>query len=435
MKKFNLSEWALDHKSLVWFFMIIFSVAGISAYLNLGREEDPNFTIKTMIVAAQWPGASVEEMTNQVTDRIEQKLVELSQLDYTTSTTTAGQTVVNVQLKESVKDVTGAWTQVRNLLGDMAGQFPAGVAGPFFNDRFGDVYGNIYAFTADGLSDRELRDYADSVRKQVLQVPNAGRVDLIGTQEEVIFLEFSPQKLSAFGLNQQAIISALQAQNAVTQSGVIQAGPERVAIRVGGSFTSEASIQDINLSVGDTFFRLSDVATVSRGYQDPPAPMFRYNGEPAIGLAIGMVPGANLLTFGEQLTETIHQATGNLPLGVEIHQVANQPETVEHAVDHFVRSLVEAVVIVLAVSFVSLGLRAGLVVALAIPLVLAITFLFMQYLGVSLQRISLGALIIALGLLVDDAMIAVEMMVSKLEEGESLRKAATAVYTSTAFPC
>ena len=436
MKNFNLSEWALDHRSLVWFFMLIFTVAGVFAYLNLGREEDPNFTIKTMVVVAQWPGASVEETTNQVTNRIEQKLVELSQLDYTTSTTTAGQTVVNVKLKDTVRgsEVTATWTQVRNMIGDIAEEFPSGVVGPSFNDRFGDVYGNIYAFTADGLNQRQLRDYVEDVRAEVLGVPNVGRVDLVGTQDEVIYLEFSAQKLTAFGLNQQAIVGALQAQNAVTPSGVVQAGQERVAIRVGGGFTSEDSIADVNLRVGDTFFRLSDVATVTRGYADPPGPMFRYNGEPAIGLAIGMIPSSNLLQFGEALSETIKDTVEKLPIGVGIHQVSNQPEVVDHAVSHFVQSLAEAVAIVLAVSFVSLGMRAGFVVALAIPIVLAITFMIMQYMGISLQRISLGALIIALGLLVDDAMIAVEMMVSRLEAGDDLRKAATYVYTSTAFP-
>lgn len=436
MKPFNLSEWALDHRSLMWFFMIVCSVAGFAAYLSLGREEDPNFTIKTMVIYAQWPGASVEEMTNQVTDRIEQKLVELAELDYTTSTTTAGQTLINVNIDSSVAGdaVTAVWAQVRNLVGDISGQFPVGVAGPYFNDRFGDVFGNIYAFKADGLSDRQLRDYVEDVREQVLRVPNVGRVDLLGVQEEVIFLEFSVQKLSAYGLNQLAIIGALQAQNAVTNSGVIQAGAERVAIRVGGGFTSEDSIRNINLRVGETFFRLADVATISRGYQDPPSAMFRYNGEPAIGLAVGMVAGSNLLVFGEALTEAIDHAVRDLPIGISLFKVSDQPYVVEHAVDHFVRSLLEAVAIVLAVSFVSLGLRAGFVVALAIPLVLAITFFVMQYLGISLQRISLGALIIALGLLVDDAMIAVEMMISRLEEGASMRSAATAVYTSTAFP-
>ncbi|WP_375451369.1 efflux RND transporter permease subunit [uncultured Devosia sp.] len=436
MKGFNLSEWALDHRSLVWYFMIIFTVLGVSSYINLGREEDPNFTVKTMVVVAEWPGASVDETLNQVTDRIEKKLEELSQLDYTSSTTTAGRTVINVTLKDSVAGsaVVATWTQVRNMIGDIAGQFPEGVVGPFFNDRFGDVYGNIYAFTSDGLSDRQLRDYVEGVRKQVLGVPNVGRVDLVGTQDEVIYLEFSAQKLSAFGIDQQSIVAALQAQNAVVPSGVIQAGSERVAIRVGGSFTSEDSIENVNLRVGDTFFRLSDVGTITRGYVDPPSPMFRYRGQDAIGLAVGMVPYSNLLEFGKALDATIESAVADLPIGVGVHLVSDQPEVVEEAVNHFVTALIESIAIVLAVSFVSLGMRAGFVVALAIPLVLAITFVIMEYLGISLQRISLGALIIALGLLVDDAMIAVEMMVSRLEVGDNLRKAATYVYTSTAFP-
>jgi len=436
MKSFNLSEWALDHRSMVWFFMIIFTVVGVFSYFNLGREEDPNFTIKTMVVAAQWPGASVDETLNQVTNRIEKKLVELPQLDYTNSTTTAGTTVVNVHLKDTVRgaEVTATWTQVRNMIGDIRSEFPQGVVGPFFNDRFGDVYGNIYAFTADGLSERQLRDYVEEVRLKVLGVPNVGRVELVGTQDEVIYLEFSPQKLSAFGISMPSIIAALQAQNSVNQSGVVQAGDQRVAIRVGGAFTSEDSLEKINLRVDGNFLRLSDVASITRGYVDPPSPMFRYNGQPAIGLAVGMIPASNLLKFGEALNETMADATAELPIGVGVHQVSNQPEVVDEAVSHFVRGLVEAVVIVLAVSFVSLGLRAGFVVALAIPLVLAITFMIMEYLGISLQRISLGALIIALGLLVDDAMIAVEMMVSRLEVGDDLRKAATHVYTSTAFP-
>ncbi|MBU1304200.1 MAG: efflux RND transporter permease subunit, partial [Alphaproteobacteria bacterium] len=436
MKTFNLSEWALDHKSLVWFFMIVLTVAGVFSYLNLGREEDPNFTIKTMVIVAEWPGASVDETLNQVTDRIENKLVELVGLDYTNSTTTAGRALVNVHLKDTVRGdaVTAAWTQVRNMIGDISMTFPQGTLGPFFNDRFGDVYGNIYAFTADGLTDRQLRDYVEIVRKKVLQVPNVGRVDLVGAQDEVIYLEFSPQKLKAFGLDIQSIVAAIQAQNAVTQSGVVQAGDDRVAIRVGGAFTSEDSIQSINLRVGDVFFRLSDVATVTRGYVDPPSPQFRYNGQPAISLAIGMAPQSNLLKFGEALDKTLEEAIADLPIGVGVHQVSNQPEVVDEAVSHFIRSLMEAVAIVLAVSFVSLGMRAGFVVALAIPIVLAITFVVMEYLGISLQRISLGALIIALGLLVDDAMIAVEMMVSRLEAGDTLRKAATHVYTSTAFP-
>ncbi|MRX34646.1 efflux RND transporter permease subunit [Aminobacter sp. MDW-2] len=436
MKGFNLSDWALNHRSLVWYFMLIFTVAGVFAYLNLGREEDPSFTIKTMLIQANWPGASVDETTRQVTDRIEKKLEELESLDFSRSVTTAGQTIIFVNLKPTTKarDVAPTWVQVRNMVNDLRPNFPQGVQGPFFNDRFGDVFGNIYAFTSDGLSMRQLRDYVEMVRTRILTIPNAGKVELIGAQDEVIYLEFSTRQIAALGLNQQAVVASLQAQNAVSSSGVIQAGPERIAVRVGGQFTSEESLRAINLRVNDRFFRLSDVATISRGYVDPPTALFRVNGEPAIGLAIGMKPNANLLEFGDALKALMGQVTGELPVGVGVHQVADQPVIVEHAVSGFTRALFEAVAIVLAVSFISLGMRAGFVVALSIPLVLAITFLVMAYMGISLQRISLGALIIALGLLVDDAMIAVEMMVARLEVGDSLRKAATYVYTSTAFP-
>lgn len=436
MKGFNLSDWALNHRSLVWYFMLVFVVAGIFAYLNLGREEDPNFTIKTMIVQANWPGASVNETVRQVTDRIEKKLEELDSLDFTRSVTTAGKTVIFVNLKDTTKarDVVSNWTQVRNMVNDIAPQFPQGVQGPFFNDRFGDVFGNIYAFTSDGLTPRQLRDYVEDVRTQILTVPNAGKVDLVGAQDEAIYLEFSTRQIAALGLNQQAIVASLQAQNAITPSGVVESGPERVSVRVGGQFTSEESLRGINLRVNDRFFRLSDVATIRRGYEDPPTALFRFNGQDAIGLAIGMKPNANLLEFGAALEKKMDEVLADLPVGVGVHLVADQPVIVEEAVSGFTRALAEAVAIVLAVSFISLGMRAGFVVALSIPLVLAITFTVMAYLGISLQRISLGALIIALGLLVDDAMIAVEMMVARLEVGDNLRKAATYVYTSTAFP-
>ncbi|NPU11436.1 efflux RND transporter permease subunit [Bradyrhizobium sp. 83012] len=436
MKSFNLSDWALEHRSLVWYFMIAFMAAGLYSYLHLGREEDPSFTIKTMLIQAKWPGASAEEMTRQVTDRIEKKLEELPALDYTKSLTVPGQTTVFVNLRDTTKarDVVPTWLQVRNLINDIKGDFPSGVIGPGFNDRFGDVFGNIYAFTSDGLSQRQLRDRVEEVRAKVLTVPNVGRVDIVGAQNEVIYLEFSPRKVAALGIDQRTILTALQAQNAVSPSGVLQAGPERVAVRVSGQFTSEESLKAINLRINDRFFPLTDVATITRGYEDPPTSLFRFNGQPAIGLAIGMKAGANLLDFGEALKEEMTKVIADLPVGVGVHLVSDQPKIVEEAVGGFTKALYEAVIIVLAISFVSLGVRAGLVVAISIPLVLAITFLVMAYTGISLQRISLGALIIALGLLVDDAMIAVEMMVARLEVGDSLRKAATYVYTSTAFP-
>lgn len=434
--RFNLSDWALEHRSLVWYFMIASAIAGVLAYMNLGREEDPSFTIKTMVIAAQWPGATVEDTALQVTDRIEKKLEELDSLDYTRSQTTAGQTVIYVNLKDTVKsrDVPGVWVRVRNMVNDISRELPQGVVGPVFNDDFGDVYGNVYAFTADGLTQRQLRDYVEEVRTKVLTVPNIGKVNLIGAQDEVIFLEFSTREMAALGISQQDVVQTLQAQNAIAPSGVIQAGPERINVRVTGQFTSEEDLRGLNLRINDRFFRLSDIAAISRGYVDPPQALFRFKGEPAIGLAIGMKTGANLLAFGEALHAQMRKITSELPIGVGVHLVADQPVVVEEAVGGFTKALFEAVAIVLVVSFLSLGMRAGLVVALSIPLVLAMTFVVMQYTGISLQRISLGALIIALGLLVDDAMIAVEMMVARLEAGDTLRKAATAVYTSTALP-
>jgi multidrug efflux pump subunit AcrB len=436
VKSFNLSDWALEHRSLVWYFMIVFILAGAFSYLNLGREEDPNFTIKTMVITAQWPGASAEEVTRQVTDRIEKKLQELESLDYTKSETVAGQTTVFVELLPTTKakDVAPTWLRIRNMIADIKGDFPSGVVGPFFNDRFGDVFGNIYAFTSDGLTQRQLRDLVENARSEVLKVPDVGKVDVIGAQDEAIYLEFSTRQIAALGIDQQSVIQTLQAQNAVTQSGFVDAGPERIALRVSGQFTSEESLRSINLRINDRFFPLTDVATITRGYVDPPSALFRFNGEPAIGLAIGMKQGANLLEFGEGLDAQMKRVVADLPIGVDVHRVSDQPHVVDEAVSGFTRALFEAIVIVLVISFISLGLRAGMVVAISIPLVLAITFVVMEYSGISLQRISLGALIIALGLLVDDAMIAVEMMVARLEAGDDLRKAATHVYTSTAFP-
>ncbi|MDR6191300.1 multidrug efflux pump subunit AcrB [Agrobacterium pusense] len=436
MKKFNLSDWALEHRSLVWYFMLVFVLAGVFSYLNLGREEDPNFTIKTMVISAQWPGASAEEVARQVTDRIEKKLEELDNLDHLRSQTVAGRTTIFVELVPETKarNVEPTWVRVRNMIGDIKGEFPSGVVGPFFNDRFGDVYGNIYAFTSDGLSQRQLRDLVEDARAKVLTVDNIGKVDVIGAQDETIYLEFSTRQIAALGIDQQSIIKTLQSQNAVTQSGFVNAGPERVALRVSGQFTSEDSLRAINLRVNNRFFPLTEVATIRRGYVDPPSSLFRFNGQPAIGLAIGMKTGANLLHFGEALDAQMKRVVADLPVGVDVHRVSDQPAVVDEAVSGFTSALFEAIAIVLVISFISLGLRAGMVVAVSIPLVLAITFVYMEYTGISLQRISLGALIIALGLLVDDAMIAVEMMVARLEVGDDLRKAATYVYTSTAFP-
>ncbi|MBB3771309.1 multidrug efflux pump subunit AcrB [Angulomicrobium tetraedrale] len=436
MKTFNLSDWALRHRSLVWYFMLVFSLAGLFSFFNLGRAEDPDFTIKTMIIQASWPGASVEDTVSQITNRIEKKLEELPSFDYARSLNTPGATTIFVNLRDTTKakDIPDIWVKIRNMIGDIRSQFPEGVVGPFYNDSFGDVFGNIYGFTADGLSQRQLRDYVEEIRTKILTVPDVGKVDLIGAQDEVIYLEFSTRQIAALGITQKMIIDTLQAQNAITPSGVIQAEGERISMRVGGQFASEDSLRAINLRINDRFFRLGDVATIRRGYVDPPSALFRVNGEPAIGVAIGMKPNGNLMAFGEALKDEMARIEQELPIGIGVHLVSDQPEIVRDAIGGFIQALVEAVAIVLLVSFVSLGLRAGLVVAVSIPLVLAITFVVMEFSGISLQRISLGALIIALGLLVDDAMIAVEMMVARLEMGDPIEKAATYVYSHTAFP-
>ncbi|MGY2050004.1 efflux RND transporter permease subunit [Methylobacterium sp. JK268] len=436
MTSFNLSEWALAHRSFVWFLMAIAIVAGALSYKKLGREEDPAFAIKTMIVQARWPGATIGDTLQQVTERIEKEVQQINAVDFTRSYTTPGQATVFVQLRETTPPKTIPWLfyQVRKRIGDIQGTFPQGVQGPFFNDEFGDVFGNVYAFTADGLSMRQLRDYVETVRTGVLKVRNIGKTQILGAQDEVIYLDFSTRKLAGLGLDMQSVINTLQGQNTVAPSGVIQADPERVSVRVGGQFADESSLKAINLRVNDRFFRLSDVAEIHRGYTDPPESLFRYNGQPAIGLAIAMQPSGNILDFGESLKAQMRKIEGQLPVGVGVHLVSDQPRIVEQAVGGFTEALVEAVVIVLVVSFLSLGLRAGLVVSFSIPIVLAIVFVIMEALGVTLQRISLGALIIALGLLVDDAMITVEMMVARLEAGDSLHKAATFAYTSTAFP-
>jgi multidrug efflux pump len=436
MKSFNLSDWALQHRSLVWFLMIVSLVAGIISYVSIGREEDPNFAIKTMIISAALPGADTRETLTQVTDRIEKKLEDLSELDFTRSVTRPGESIVYLELLPTTpaKKLPEIWQRVRNMMSDIRGDFPAEFAGFRFNDSFGDVYGNLYAFTSDGFSPREVRDYAEMVRREVQGLPDAGKVELFGTRDEVIYLEFSTERLAAMGLNQQAVQATLSAQNAILPSGVIDAGDERVLVRIGGQFSGAESLEDINLRVGDRFFRLTDVADIRRSYEDPPSALFRYRGEEAVGLAVGMRQGANIVDFGEELDDVLAKAQAELPIGIEIHLVADQPHVVEEAVGHFLQALLEAVLIVLAVSFISLGMRAGLVVAMTIPLVLAITFVVMNYTGFTLQRISLGALIIALGLLVDDAMIAIETMISRLERGESLSKSASYAWTSIAFP-
>ncbi|GLX89609.1 efflux RND transporter permease subunit [Pseudomonas weihenstephanensis] len=434
--KFNLSEWALKHQSFVWYLMFVSVLAGIFSYMNLGRAEDPSFAIKTMVIQTRWPGATVDETRLQVTDRIEKKLEELDSLDYVQSYTRPGESTVFVFLKDTTnaKAIPQIWYQVRKKIDDIRGDFPQGIQGPGFDDEFGDVYGTIYAFTGDGFTMRQLRDYVEHVRTGVRDVPNRGKVTTIGEQDETFYLNFSTRKLAALGLDQQHVLESLQAQNAVTPAGVIEAGPERMSVRTSGQFQTTEDLEAVNLRVNDRFYRLADVAEITRGYVDPASPMFHYNGKPAIGLAIAMNDGGNIQAFGKQLHQRIDELTAELPVGVDVHMVSDQAQVVEVAVGGFTSALFEAVIIVLGVSFISLGLRAGLVVAISIPLVLALVFVFMEFAGIAMQRVSLGALIIALGLLVDDAMITVEVMITRLEMGESKEEAATFAYHSTAFP-
>ncbi len=436
MKGFNLSEWAINHRSFVWFLMILFVVFGLLAYKELGREEDPSFSIKTMIVQTYWPGATIDDTMLQITDRIEKKLQETPSLYYLKSSTKAGESTIYVNVLDTTprSEIPDIWYQVRKKVADIKGTLPQGILGPNFNDEFGDVFGIIYAFTADGFTHRELRDYVERIRTQVLTVKNAAKAQLIGAQDQKFYLEFDTHQLAGLGVSRDQVISSLQEQNAVTPSGVVQTGLEKFAIRVSGSFSSVNDLKHINLFANNKFFRLSDVATIKQGYADPPQPMYRFNGEPAIGLAISMAPGGNNLVFGEAVAHKMEKITETLPIGIDAHLVADQPVVVEEAVGHFTKSLWEAIAIVLAVSFLSLGLRAGVVVACSIPLVLGIVFIYMQSSGISLQRISLGALIISLGLLVDDAMITIEMMVSQLELGVDREHSATHAWVTTAFP-
>ena len=432
----NLSEWAIRHRSFIVFLMLIVLVAGIGSYFSLGRAEDPAFSVKTMVVSAGWPGATLDDTLQQVTERLERKLQETPHLDYLRSYTTPGQTTIFVNLKGEVKarDVPDIWYQVRKKVGDIRSTLPQGVTGPGFNDEFGDTYGIIYGFTADGFTHRELRDTVEDVRSRLLQVPDVSKIDVVGAQDEKFYLEFSTEQLAGLGLDHAALAAALQAQNAVAPAGVVQTGNEKLLIRVSGEFRSEQDLLAVNFVVNGRVIRLGDIATVRRAYGDPPQPMFRVNGQPAIGIAISMRDGGDVLALGRNIAAAMAAIRRDLPIGIEPVLVADQPVTVEHSIKEFMKTLWEAVAIVLAISFLSLGLRAGAVVALSIPLVLAMVFMTMAYAGIDLQRISLGALIISLGLLVDDAMITVETMITRLEQGATREDAATFAYTSVAFP-
>ncbi len=432
----NLSEWALKKRSLVVFLMILAVVAGVMSFFKLGRGEDPAFTTRTMVVAAVWPGATAEETMKQVTERLERTLQETDYLDRLRSYTVAGQTTIFVDLKTSTPPakVPDIWYQVRKNVGDMGHTLPQGVLGPFLNDDFGDTFGIIYAFTADGFSFRELRDHVEAARSRLLQVPDVSKIEVLGAQDEQIYIEFSTERLAGLRLNLSQIIATLQAQNLVRPAGTMQGEQERVFLRVSGAFDSERDIEAVNIVAGDRIFRLGDIANVRRGFTDPPQPMFRVNGKPAIGLAIAMRDAGDILALGDNLRQVIAEVVANLPVGIETTLVADQAVTVDHAISDFMTSLWQAIVIILACSFVSLGVRPGTVVALAIPLTMAIVFAVMDVAHIDLHRISLGALIIALGMLVDDAMTTVDAMLRRLGAGDSPDQAATFAYRTLAAP-
>lgn len=433
---FNLSAWALAHQQLVVFFMLLIMAAGVLSYEQLPRNEDPPFTIKTAVVSASWPGADVHDTTQLVTDTLEKKLQEVPYLDYVESQTHAGKVVIFVYLRDDTPpaQVQGIWYQVRKKMQDIAPSLPEGVQGPQVDDEFDDTYGTIYGFTAEGFTPRELRDRVEAVRRDLMTVPDIGKITLTGVQEEQIVIAFSPSRLAGMGLDLEQVKAAIKAQNAVVPAGTLRTNSENLSLRVSGALTTVDSLRAVTLHIGDRFIPLSELATISRETAEPPAATFRVNGQPAIGLAVSMAPTGNMLNFGEAITARLQTIQNRLPHGIEMTRVADQSAVVKEAVSGFTRVLGEAVIIVLAVSFVSLGMRAGLVVAAAIPLVLAMTFACMMLAGIGLQRISLGALIIALGLLVDDAMITVEAMVARLEAGDTRWRAATRAFETTAFP-
>jgi multidrug efflux pump subunit AcrB len=433
--RFNLSEWAVRERSLIVFFMIAVVGAGLFAYSRLGRAEDPSFIIKTMVVQAAWPGASIEDTLQQVTERLERTLQETPHLDNIRSYTKPGVTTIFVALKGSTTaaEVPDTWYHVRKSVSDMAHTLPRGVVGPGFNDEFGDTFGLIYGFTADGFTHRELRDYVEAARSKLLHVPDVAKIELLGEQDEQIFVEFSMQELANLGIDRSALVAALRAQNVVQPSGTIQTGDEKLAIDVTGAFGSEQDIANINFAVGGRMLRLADIATVRRGFVDPPRPLFRVGGEPAIGLAIAMREGGDILQLGRNVDAAMAEITAELPIGIEPHRVADQAVTVRGAISEFMESLWQAILIILAVSFVALGVRAGLMVALTIPLTLAGVFAIMWLLNIDMQRISLGALIIALALMVDDAMTTTDATLSRLAAGEKKEVAAVYAFKTYAF--
>ena len=432
----NLTELSLKHRALVWYFIIMTAIGGLVAYFQLGRMEDPQFTIRQMVITAAWPGATAEEMQEQVTDKLEKRLQDTPGLDSINSETREGQTVIYVKLKDTVaKDqIRPTWRDVRNFCEDVKKDLPQGVYGPYYNDRFDDVYGSIYAVTGDGYNYEEMREYAEKTRRMLLNVPSVQKVELIGVQPEKVYVEIQKDKLAELGISPQVIANSLKTQNEMTASGEVETESNNVYLRVSGMFQDVEAIREMPINANGKVFRLGDIATVERRFVDPAKPKMFYNGEPAIGIAVSMENGGNILQLGEDLKAKIGEIQQEVPVGIEVHQVSDQPKVVDQSIHDFVKTLVEAIVIVLAVSFLSLGVRTGMVVAGCIPLVLCAVFLIMYALNIDLHKVSLGALIIALGLLVDDAIIAVEMMSVKLEMGLNRFEAACYAFRATAKP-
>ena len=436
MSRFNLSEWALEHRSFVLYLMVALAIIGTLSYGRLGQSEDPPFTFKVMVVRTTWPGATAREVEEQITDRIEKKLQETPNLDFLRSYSKPGESQIFVVAKDSApaSSVPEIFYQVRKKVGDIRATLPAGIQGPFFNDEFGDTLGNLYALTGDGFTYAQLYDYANRVRLDLLRVPDVAKVDIIGDQDQKVFVEASNTKLATLGIDPQQILATLHTQNAMTSAGNFDTKSDRIFLRTTGDFDSVASIRNMTIRANNRVFRLGDIANVYRGYVDPPAPKMRFMQKEAVGLGVAMVQGGDIIELGKNLDKETARIRATLPVGVELQQVSSMPRAVSRSIDDFVEALAEAVGIVLLVSLASLGLRTGLVVAISIPLVLAGTFFLMRLFDIGLHKISLGALILALGLLVDDAIIAVEMMATKMEQGWDRIKAASFAYTSTAFP-
>lgn len=436
MKKFNLADWALRHKSIIYYFIAVLLTFGIFSFTHMGRMEDPDFTMRTMVVGVAWPGASPEQMSNQVTDKLEEKLRDLPGVDYTKSFTDGSKSVIYINLKEDLPSnkIRPAWEEARNMINDEWKSLPSGVQGPSINDRFDDVYGTIYALSGDEFSYEEKRQQAEDLKRQLLSVPNVKKITLIGVQEKSLDVTINKDKLASYQVSTQQLLTALKQQSAMVPAGMVNTDTNNVYLRINGVFDSVDAVKNMPVRINNQTIRLGDIADITMTYKDPSSPQFYYEGKPAIGIAISMDAGANNIEFGKAIDKKLKELKPTIPVGLNIDQVSNQPHIVKESIGDFSQSLFEAIAIVLLVSFASLGIRTGIVVALTIPVVVSTTFVLMYENGIYLHKVSLGALILALGLLVDDAIIVVEMMSVKLEEGFNHWRAATFAYESTAFP-